>query len=138
LCLKYTSRFTDVAKLFDLCVSAQRYYEKHGYETKVLPASLVSTEECSMLAVVNHITIAPHLLLALSQAPAGVVKSIFDGPPPTGPEYNVEKRTFMDDEAAYRIAFTRSGAGQPERKLSEAINIFCDQQLKIEEMMVEK
>ena len=88
-------------------------------KTRVLPASLTSTAEIMELAGVHHITIAPALLLQLATTPASsrTAKSLFDQ---TENATNVWKGSpFVDDEAGYRIAFTRSGSGEGERKLSQ-------------------
>ncbi len=69
------------------------------------------------LAGVPHITIAPGLLKALAEAPASSLstRSLFD-------EAESKAQPFVsykDDEAAYRMAFTRSGNGEGERKLNQ-------------------
>lgn len=116
-----------------LCLQAQRLYEENGFKTQVLPASLTSTDEIMALAGVHHITIAPCLLQDLVDAPASSlsVTSLFDDPLTMGQQFV----SYKDREAAYRIAFTRSGNGEGERKLGQAINIFCDMQDKMEVMM---
>jgi len=88
------------------------------------------------LAGVNHITIAPALLQQLTTAPASsAIPSLFDQISPTvQPEALLE---FSGREAAFRIAFTRRDNGEGERKLSQAINIFCDMQTKLETMMAQ-
>lgn len=92
-------------------------YEKHGFKTQVLPASLTSTEEIMALAGVHHITIAPGLLVQLAEAgvESNVTASLFDGE--VGKEDHFV--SFKDDEKAFRIAFTRSVGGEGERKLSQ-------------------
>jgi len=56
-----------------------------------------------------------------------------------GPSNNytqVPKRMhFENDEAKFRMAVTRSDGGENEKKMVQAINILCDVQLKLEEMM---
>ena len=75
------------------------------------------------LAGVHHITIAPSLLQLLASMPATEIPpSVFDGlrlEPGTFPLLS-----FVQDEAAYRIAFTRSGNGEGERKLSQVRSPF--------------
>lgn len=126
--------FTDHNKSQTLCLEAQTYYKSYGFKTQVLPASLTSIDEIMALAGVDHITIAPGLLQELATTPASALatKSLFDGKPEVSP---MAKRVFGRDEAGYRIAFTRSANGEGERKLTQAINIFCDMQDKIEAMM---
>ena len=43
-----------------------------------------------------------------------------------------------DNEARFRMAVTREHGGDEERKLTQAINIFCDFQELLEKMMVER
>lgn len=92
-------------------------YEKHGFKTQVLPASLTSMEEIMALAGVHHITIAPGLLAQLAEASAdtNTTISLFD----TVSEDADPFVSYKDNEAAYRIAFTRSLGGEGERKLSQ-------------------
>lgn len=111
------NRFIDHNKAQRLCLQAQRLYEAQGSKTQVLPASLTSTDEIMALAGVHHITIAPGLLKELAAAPASSlsVTSLFD-------EAATKAQPFIsykDNEAAYRIAFTRSGKGEGERKLGQ-------------------
>ncbi|KAL4993725.1 hypothetical protein BDV10DRAFT_198094 [Aspergillus recurvatus] len=117
-------------KLLPLCVSAQNYYGAIGVRTRVLPASLTSTDEIFALAGAHHITIAPGLLLQLSTPVSGPLPaSLFDsGPPSPGPKAMV---SYVNDEAEYRIAFSRSDNGSGGKKLVQAINIFCDMQNKL-------
>ncbi|KAH8599772.1 hypothetical protein B0O99DRAFT_610389 [Bisporella sp. PMI_857] len=111
-------RFVDpfVAQALALCLDFQNYYKANAVSTQVLPASLTSTDEVMALAGVHHITIAPSLLQLLASMPATEIPpSVFDGlrlEPGTFPLLS-----FVQDEAAYRIAFTRSGNGEGERKL---------------------
>lgn len=91
------------------------------------------------LAGVDHITIAPALLqqLSVTHASALTTKSLFDADSKLSKD---EKSgpTLYTKESTYRMAVTRSngGDGEGERKLVQAINIFCDMQDKLEEMIV--
>ncbi|RDW92355.1 hypothetical protein BP5796_01749 [Coleophoma crateriformis] len=127
--------FVDEHKAQTLCFESQRYYEKYNLKTQVLPASLTSTTEIMALAGVHHITIAPALLreLAATPASANTTTSLFDSTTTTFEPAGL--MSFKDDEAGFRIAFTRSGKGEGERKLSQAVNIFCDMQDKMETML---
>ncbi|KMK59609.1 transaldolase [Aspergillus fumigatus Z5] len=111
--------FTDPNKLLPLCVSIQKHYKSINAKTKVLPASLTSTDEIYALAGVDHITIAPYLLQQLSQ-PSSVphTESLFDSDVP--PAISVAQESFVNDESAYRIAFTRDLHGASEEKLTQA------------------
>lgn len=87
-------------------------------KTQVLPASLTSTSEIYALAGVQHLTIAPGLLEQLAQ-PNSVpeVQSLFDsGVNAWSPGSDV---SFVNDESAYRMAFTRDLHGGSEEKLSQ-------------------
>ncbi|KAF9894880.1 hypothetical protein FE257_004501 [Aspergillus nanangensis] len=122
--------FEDPNKLLPLCVLIQKYYESTQAKTQVLPASLTSAGEIFALAGVQHITIPPGLLAQLSQP--GLVpdmQSLFDiGVPAAVPGPNL---SFVNDEAGYRIAFSRDLHGASEEKLTQAVNIFCDMQDKL-------
>ncbi|KAL3418791.1 Transaldolase 2 [Phlyctema vagabunda] len=127
--------FVDEHKAQVLCFETQRYYEKHNLKTQVLPASLTSTAEIMALAGVNHITISPPLLRQLANAPASsnATPSLFDNTATTFVTHALT--SYAQDEAGFRIAFTRRDNGEGERKLSQAINIFCDMQTKFEELV---
>ncbi|CZT47778.1 related to transaldolase [Rhynchosporium secalis] len=133
----FEAGFVDHNKAQKLCVHVQRLYAANGIKTEVLPASLTSTAEVMELAGVHHITISPGLLQQLADKPASsnATVSLFDGTESAEEVNDFVK--YADDEAKYRIAFTRSngGDGEGERKLVQAINIFCGMQDKLEEMM---
>ena len=115
----FDTGFVDQNKAQNLCLEAQRYYEKNNTKTQVLPASLTSTVEIMELAGVHHITIAPAFLEQLAATPASStsIASLFDQTPATSEPY--PQRSFVNDEPGFRIAFTRSGNGEGERKLSQ-------------------
>ncbi|KAI1463252.1 putative transaldolase [Daldinia caldariorum] len=120
-------------KAFDFCGSAQRYYEKIGSRTRVLPASLTSIQEIMKLAGAHHITVAPDLLTKLAETPAdsweGETGSVFKG---KAEEEAGNYSDIVEDESAWRLAFTRSQEGRAEVKIIQAINIFCDKQVGLE------
>ena len=131
----FVSGYVDGDKGFALARSVQRYYERIGASTQVLPASLVSVAEVMMLAGVHHITVSPPLLAELAATPAAGVagdawfgRSDGDGDEAVDSDYS----EIVTDEAAYRIAYTRSKDGANEKKLVDAINIFADMQDGIE------
>lgn len=99
---------------------------KHNYKTKVLPASLTNIDETMMLAGVDHITIAPALLRELAATPVKnhVVQSLFDKCFHEGDVPRLME--FADYESVWRMAFTRSGKGEGERKLSQ---VCCENML---------
>ncbi|KAL8677881.1 MAG: hypothetical protein Q9186_005723 [Xanthomendoza sp. 1 TL-2023] len=45
------------------------------------------------------------------------------------------KRTFIDDESAYRLAFAKADSGRGQLKTTQALNIFSEYQIKAEAMM---
>ncbi|KAH8702264.1 putative transaldolase [Talaromyces proteolyticus] len=122
--------FVDPNKLFMLCCNIQQYYKIMSSVTKVLPASLTSTDDVLALAGVDHITIAPSLLQLLSLPAGPRPRSIFDKVTPAM-TVGLLRTSYLKDEAAYRIAFTRDLGGASEEKLTQAINIFCDMQDKL-------
>jgi transaldolase len=104
-----------------------------GSQTQVLPASLTSIQEVMMLAGAHHITISPPLLKKLAETPAnpweGNTGSVFAKDAGHEVAYREDDfRGIVDDEGAWRLAFTRSGQGKMEEKLIQAINIFSDKQ----------
>lgn len=130
------------APLFQICIQAQRYYKEHGFTTKILVASLTSVDEIMVLAGVDHITIAPKLLHELASTKADPSESA-DGKPAieqlkSARDWTPSRFSFADDKAAFRMAMTREANGASEGKLIQAINIFCDVQLKMEAMMKER
>ncbi|KAL9068830.1 MAG: hypothetical protein Q9161_005917 [Pseudevernia consocians] len=117
------------------------YYKHHSFSTKVLPASLTSINEIMLLAGVDHITIAPKLLRELASAEVDTTNtpelpSLFDKVK-TDADQIPPQISYVDDEDAFRMAMTRDGNGANEGKLIQAINIFCDMQLKMEATMRE-
>ena len=149
-------RYRDPAPALNLCVEAQAYFSKQGMNTQVLPASLTSVKECMALAGANHITITPPLLRELAAIPfeegrrdgatAGF-PSLFDGRErgegrskvtaiSEGDLAGVSEGDMADDsEGEWRIRFTRAESGRAETKLVDAINIFCDMQVRLEELV---
>lgn len=125
----------DENKAFAFCGAAQRYYEKTGSRTQVLPASLTSIQEVMMLAGAHHITVSPPLLKKLAETPAnpweGDTGSVFQKTDSSFADYS----SIVDNESAWRLAFTRSANGQSEGKIIQAINIFCEKQEKLEELV---
>ncbi|KGO65305.1 Aldolase-type TIM barrel [Penicillium italicum] len=128
-----TTLFVDNAKLLPLCAAIQRYYKSINARTEVLPASLTSVEEIFLLAGADHLTISPVLLTQLTQPYVGDVKSLFDieATLPIPPR----DASFINDPGNYQITFTRDQGGASQIKLTEAINIFCDAQDKLELLM---
>ncbi|KAK7994530.1 transaldolase [Apiospora marii] len=131
----FDETYVDENKAFAFCGAAQRYYEKTGSRTQVLPASLTSIQEVMMLAGAHHITVSPPLLKKLAETPAnpweGDTGSVFQKSESSFADYS----TIVEDEGAWRLAFTRSAEGKSEGKIIQAINIFCERQEKLEELV---
>jgi transaldolase len=127
----FDAGFVDTNKAQKLCFEAQKYYEKNDIKTRVLPASLTSTAEIMELAGVHHMTIAPALLEQLADTPASThtTASLFDQTPANFEPY--AGKGFVDNEAGYRMAFTRSGNGEGERKLSQVCDACIDEGAKL-------
>ncbi|CAL5871376.1 uncharacterized protein PFLUO_LOCUS5626 [Penicillium psychrofluorescens] len=131
--VQFDTSLVDKGKLLPLCVAIQQYYKYINAKTKVLPASLTSTEEIYSLAGVDHLTIAPHLLAQLTEPAPISTKSLFDEAPTLSiPE---EETSFINDPSIFQMVFVRDLGGASHIKLTEAINIFCDFQTKLEQIM---
>lgn len=124
--------YHDSDKGFAFCAEAQRYFEARNVKTKVLAASLTSTEEVMQLAGVHHITISPPLLAELA---ATTTAEGWKAPDLFGRKLTHASRAVPLDESAWRMAFTRSKAGKNEGKIVQAINIFADMQDQLEDMV---
>ncbi|RAK80977.1 transaldolase [Aspergillus fijiensis CBS 313.89] len=101
----------------------QTYYHAINSRTQVLPASLTSTDEILALAGVHHMAIAPGLLQQLAALPASAAAMLH------------APGSFRDDEAGYRLAFSREGRGESEGKLAQAVSILCEMQDRLVQMM---
>jgi hypothetical protein len=68
------------------------------------------------LAGVQHITIPPALLIELDKPLVSTPVSLFMDSSFIE-DLDLERLSFIDDEAAFRMAFARSGHGKAEAKL---------------------
>ncbi|KAK8064442.1 transaldolase [Apiospora phragmitis] len=125
----FDETYVDANKAFAFCGAAQRYYAQTGSRTQVLPASLTSIQEVMMLAGAHHITVSPPLLKKLAETPANPWRAT------RARSSFADYSAIVDDESAWRLAFTRSANGQSEGKIIQAINIFCERQEKLEELV---
>lgn len=88
------------------------------------------------LSGVQHITVSPALLREL----AGSGSTAWGGQPGYFFSQDPDKKSWetrdypklVQDEAAWKLAFTRSDFGANEGKIISAINYFCDFQEKLE------
>lgn len=132
-------RYIDLHKAFSFCREAQAYYDANNQRTRVLAASLTSVEEVLQLAGVHHVTISPILAKELSFFDATTANSSNLGEyfAITLPAENLDPAkysTILENESSWRLAFTRSGFGTSEGKITQAINYFSDFQEKLEEL----
>lgn len=92
-----------------------------------------------MLAGVDHITISPSLLAELAATPADsykgqmgyVLKAAEGKESPAAKCYEA----IVEDESAWRLAFTRSEQGKSEGKIVQAVNIFSEMQEGLEALV---
>ncbi|KAK4159440.1 hypothetical protein QBC43DRAFT_222016 [Cladorrhinum sp. PSN259] len=138
----------------NLCGQIQQSFELSQWNRttpQVVAASLTSINEIMQLAGVKHITISPPLLAELAATPAADWKGarpggIFPTKLPEEASYEDQMHTLehrnmgrylVADEEVWRMKVTRSDEGRSEQKLIQAINIFCDMQDKLEEIVRE-
>ena len=90
------------------------------------------------LSGVDHITIAPKLLRQLATTETSGVQAmrLFDSS--AKEDILKDSQGLADEEARFRLAVTLEHGGDEERKLSQAINIFCDFQERLQVMMLER
>ncbi|KPM44578.1 hypothetical protein AK830_g1888 [Neonectria ditissima] len=129
----------DEHKAFDFCREAQAYYIAHSFRTQVLAASLTSVDEVMQLAGIQHVTVSPPLLRALSardlSAWDGELGGYFAKGPAARSWETRDYAALVRDEGAWKLAFARSGFGASEGKTVSAINYFCDFQEKLEDVV---
>ncbi|KAL7944926.1 hypothetical protein V8C42DRAFT_324108 [Trichoderma barbatum] len=133
----FETGYIDHHKAFAFCREAQAYYSANNHRTRVLAASLTSVEEVLQLAGVNHITISPILLHALSRldvsATTKKLGQYFAEEPAAESLDSKKYAQILQNESSWKLAFTRSGFGTSEGKIIQAINYFSDFQEKLEE-----
>ncbi|KAH7140126.1 hypothetical protein B0J13DRAFT_446655 [Dactylonectria estremocensis] len=126
----------DENKAFDFCREAQAYYVGKSIRTQVLAASLTSVDEVMQLAGIQHVTVSPVLLRALVatdlSAWDGDLGAYFAQGPDNKSWDTRDYEALVQDESAWRLAFTRSKFGASEGKIISAINYFSDFQDKLE------
>lgn len=117
----------------------QRYYQSIKARTQVLPASLTSIDEVMVLAGVDHITVSPPLLAELAVTPAesykGAVGSVLKAAEADDAPLPSRYEAILENESAWRLAFTRSERGKSEGKIIQAVNIFYEMQVALEELV---
>ncbi|KAK3317778.1 hypothetical protein B0T19DRAFT_435560 [Cercophora scortea] len=133
--------YVDTDKGFPLCAAAQHYFEGRQLTTLVMPASLVSIDEVMQLAGAQHITVSPPLLAELAATPAtgwhgaGSVGQVMGHAAGRIAGAEGQYDAVVKDEGRWKLALTRSDGGKSMGKLVQAINIFCDVQDKVEDLV---
>ncbi|KAI9716073.1 MAG: hypothetical protein M1828_000484 [Chrysothrix sp. TS-e1954] len=101
------------------------YYKYNSLRTQLMPASLVSMQECIQFAGVDYLTIAPPLLSRLSNSTIDDEELLgsVDGQGCFSEQFlHTESHTkvvplkYIDDESAFRLEFMRSEDGRSEAK----------------------
>ncbi|KAF4551241.1 Transaldolase/Fructose-6-phosphate aldolase-like protein [Elsinoe fawcettii] len=130
--------YVDSGPGIDLTHAAKLYFTSIKAKTQVMPASLTSVDEILMLSGrADRITIAPHLLRQLATTSAQGEFSVGEVVPSAETKKMAEGdyKHVLQDEAAWRTAMTRGKLGINEKKLVDAINIFCDEQDRLVAMV---
>lgn len=151
----------------EVVVRSQRYYDASldGIPTKVLPAALMSVDECLELRGVHHMTLPPRRIEELSAMKASDVKvlSMFEaataGPLSQPPEpLRDAAKDMMQDEEVFNRTMKEWDGEMPAKLMDEvghldlvhskilnkadipdkAIEIFCDMQTRLEAMAREE
>ena len=109
-----------------LCLEAQEYYECHSHKTRVKAAGLLTTLEAKKLAGVASVTIAPALLETLAETQEDEAEvsreSIFAEKNLEAADRrkgNLEAKSFLNNETAYREAFASRYGGNGEVKTKQ-------------------
>ncbi|OJK04310.1 hypothetical protein ASPACDRAFT_55804 [Aspergillus aculeatus ATCC 16872] len=117
---------------------AQKYYVQHGISTRVKACSCMSVDEILQLAGVAAHTMPPEDLERLAGMKEAVdsleKKSLFRSDVSVAVQQQ-QIRSYIDDEAGYRVHFAASDGGRGQTRLFQAIAIFADFQHKVEMVM---
>ncbi|PYH42256.1 transaldolase [Aspergillus saccharolyticus JOP 1030-1] len=128
--------YKDHGPLLDLCVQAQEYYRQHSNATRVKACSCLSVEEILQLSGVAAHTIPPEdldTLAAMNETVAWLEsRSLFPIAASTKELQQQVRRSYIEDEAGYRVHFAASDGGGGQRRLYQALAIFADFQHKVE------
>jgi transaldolase len=107
-------------------VRIYNYYKRHGYPTQVMGASFRKTGQILALAGCDLLTIAPDLLLQLSNTPGEIEKML-------SPEKAPEVKKIHLDEKAFRWEHNEDAMASD--KLSEGIRKFDADARKLEKLV---
>jgi hypothetical protein len=113
--------YKDNDPLVGLCVKAQQYYEEHSIPTRVKACSCITIDEILQLSGVAAHTIPPEDLATLASMNESKdqldAKSLFKPKKFTNGYGHQQRRTYMDDEAKYRVEFAASDCGKGQFRL---------------------
>ncbi|KAL2784497.1 aldolase [Aspergillus keveii] len=130
--------FVDPNPQLDLSVEAQKWYRAEGLPTKVKACATTGLDEILMLAGVDAQTLMPadlHGLQSRNQSETEIAAmSLFKATADTRMA-EVKYPSYIDNEEKYRMDFGYADEGNAQRKLGQAIHIFCDFQAKAEEVV---
>ena len=119
-------RYPGTPSIASLCVEAQHYYQAHGIPTKVKACGLKTADEIMALAGVDAHTTMPHDLVTLAKgtydelnAYPDMFAARIDSPK------SIEKISYIDNEASYRIDFAKMDDGLPQYKLMQVSRPCC-------------
>jgi len=107
-------------------VRIYNYYKRHGYPTQVMGASFRKTGQILALAGCDLLTIAPDLLLQLSNTPGEIEKML-------SPEKAPQVKKIHLDEKAFRWEHNEDAMASD--KLSEGIRKFDADARKLEKLV---
>ena len=107
-------------------VRIYNYYKRHGYPTQVMGASFRKTGQILALAGCDLLTIAPDLLLQLSNTPGEIEKML-------SPEKAPQVKKIHLDEKAFRWEHNQDAMASD--KLSEGIRKFDVDARKLEKLV---
>ncbi|KAL4996705.1 transaldolase [Aspergillus recurvatus] len=124
--------------LVQLCVEAQEYYRRHAIPTNVKACSSGSIDEILQLAGVDAHTIELADLEAMSvetrEQNATEALSLFGSSKANHQNGSSRPKSYVDDEARFRVDLAASKGGKSQAKLYRAIDVFCDFQKKDEQL----
>ncbi|QSZ35390.1 hypothetical protein DSL72_008260 [Monilinia vaccinii-corymbosi] len=109
------------------------YYKKFGYKTIVMGASFRNIGEITELAGCDYLTISPNLLEELMNSNAAVPKKLIAE---NASSLNIEKLTYIDDEAEFRFAFNEDAMAV--EKLREGISKFAADAVTLKDILKAK
>jgi len=109
------------------------YYKKFGYKTIVMGASFRNVGEITELAGCDYLTIAPNLLEDLYNSTEKVEKKL-DAADATN--LDIEKKTYIKDEALFRWEFNESAMGVT--KLFDGIRKFAEDAVTLKDILKAK